>query len=162
MRNEDFERLYAEHAGSLLNFLVYRTGDRTLSEDLLADTFERVLGARRRFDPRRASEKTWLYTIALNLLRDHARRSAAGRRALEQVQVAGASAPGLGDLDAADERDAVHRALAVLSPQERETVALRYGADLTVADIAKLIDEKPSTVHGRLYRSLRKLRDQLD
>ena len=64
----------------LLGFLIYRSGDRALAEDLLADTFERVLTARRPFDRRRASEKTWLYTIALNLLRDHARRAAVGDR----------------------------------------------------------------------------------
>ena len=87
MRERDFERLYAEHAEPLLAFLVYRTGDRPLSEDLLADTFERVLTARRAFDRRKASEKTWLYTIALNLLRDHARRGAAGQRAVEKVMV---------------------------------------------------------------------------
>ena len=70
MRDEQFERLYAEHAQALFGFLSYRTGDRALAEDLLADTFERALRARRRFDPRKASEKTWLYAIALNCLRD--------------------------------------------------------------------------------------------
>ena len=65
MRQHDFERLYAEHAAPLLAFLDYRTGDRALAEDLLADTFERVLRSRRPFDPRRGSEKAWLYTIVL-------------------------------------------------------------------------------------------------
>ena len=54
----DFDRLYAEHGQSLFGFLVYRTGDRALAEDLVADTFERVLKARRRFDRRKAKEKT--------------------------------------------------------------------------------------------------------
>jgi DNA-directed RNA polymerase specialized sigma24 family protein len=60
MREEEFERLYEEHAQGLLAFLAYRTGDRALAEDLLADTFERVLRARRRFDPRKGSRKTWV------------------------------------------------------------------------------------------------------
>src|SRR4051812_29564462 len=87
VQHDVFERLYAEHAGPLLAFLTYRTGDGALAEDLLADTFERVLRARRRFDPRKGSEKTWLYTIALNLLRDNARRQAAEQRSMEQVSV---------------------------------------------------------------------------
>src|SRR5919107_5496712 len=77
MRRDDFERLYEEHAQPLYGFLAYRTGDSALAEDLLADTFERALRARRRFDPRRAGEKTWLYAIALNLLRDGVRRTRA-------------------------------------------------------------------------------------
>jgi hypothetical protein len=49
---------------------------------------ERVLRARRRFDRRRGSEKTWVYSIALNLLRDEARRRAAEGRAVERTELA--------------------------------------------------------------------------
>ena len=77
MRDDDFEALYAAEAQGLFAFLVYRTGDRALAEDLMADAFERALRSRDRYDRRRGSRKTWLYTIALNLLRDHVRRSAA-------------------------------------------------------------------------------------
>ena len=162
MREEQFERLYAEHAQGLLGFLVYRTGDRALAEDLLADTFERVLRAKRRFDPRKASEKTWLYTIALNLLRDHARRMAAADRARQRVTAIDRAGGARGTLEAVEDRDAVQRALSALSPEEREAVALRYGADLTVPEIARLRGEKLTTVEGRVYRALRKLKADLE
>src|ERR1700712_3842718 len=93
MRDDEFERLYEAEAQGLFGFLAYRTGDRALAEDLLADTFERALRARRGFDRRRGSEKTWLYAIALNLLRDNARRIAAESRAVERIAV-----PGEGDV----------------------------------------------------------------
>ena len=83
----DFDRLYAEHAEPLLSFLVLRTGNRALAEDVLADTFERVLRKRGTFDRRRGSEKGWLYTIALNLLRDHLRRQETERNALHRVDM---------------------------------------------------------------------------
>jgi RNA polymerase sigma-70 factor, ECF subfamily len=162
MRTQEFERLYEEHAQPLLGFLVYRTGDRALAEDLLADTFERVLRARRPFDRRKASEKTWLYTIALNLLRDHARRSATGARAVERVTAGETGFAAERELEAVEHRDTVQRALAKLSVEEREAIALRYGADLTVPEIAKLKGEKLTTIEGRVYRALRKLKDELD
>jgi RNA polymerase sigma-70 factor, ECF subfamily len=160
MRDDDFEELYAEHASALLAFLVYRTGDRALAEDVLADTFERVLHARRRFDPRRGSRKTWVYSIALNRLRDQLRRRDAERRALERVGTPAedSAAP----LDRLETRDELARALALLSDEEREALALRYGADLTVPEIAKLTGEKLTTVEGRVYRALRKLRGLLE
>jgi RNA polymerase sigma-70 factor (ECF subfamily) len=161
MRSADFERLYNEYAQPLLGFLVYRTGDRALAEDLLADTFERVLTARRPFDRRKASEKTWLYTIALNLLRDHARRSAAGSRALERVAAGDRQPTAQQELESVEHRDEIQRALAVLTIEERESIALRYGADLSVPEIAKLTGEKLTTVEGRVYRALRKLKDEL-
>ena len=161
MRDEQFERLYAEHAQALFGFLSYRTGDRVLAEDLLADTFERALRARRRFDPRKASEKTWLYAIALNCLRDHARRRATEGRALERM-TSGPSPGSTDALEAVADRDLVGRSLAVLSEEEREAIALRFGADLTVPEIAKLTGERLTTVEGRVYRALRKLREAMD
>jgi RNA polymerase sigma factor (sigma-70 family) len=159
MNEGEFERLYAEHAEGLFGFLVYRTGDRLVAEDLMADTFERVLRARRRFDPRKASAKTWIYSIALNLLRDQARRRAAEGRALEQVREPGMH--GTSPLERVAQRDHLRRALNLLSQDEREAIALRYGADLTVPEIAKLQGEKLTTVEGRVYRALRKLRGEL-
>jgi RNA polymerase sigma-70 factor, ECF subfamily len=161
MRNDRFERLYAEHAEALSGFLIYRTGDRVLAEDLLADTFERALRARRRFDPRKASEKTWLYAIALNCLRDHARRRSTEGRALERM----ASGPGpgpAGEMVAVSDRDLISRNLTVLTDKEREAIALRFGADLTVPEIAKLTGEPLTTMEGRVYKALRKLREAME
>src|SRR5450755_5198774 len=70
----DFARVYSEHVWPIYGFLAYRLGDRDLAEDLTQATFERALRAWSRFDPRRASESTWLLTIARNLLIDHQRR----------------------------------------------------------------------------------------
>jgi RNA polymerase sigma-70 factor (ECF subfamily) len=161
MRIDEFERLYEEHAQPLLAFLTYRTGNRALAEDLLADAFERVLRARRRFDPRKASEKTWLYSIAVNLVRDNERRRGAETRALER-SVPVAAGEGVGTLDIVEERDSLARAMERLTDEEREAIALRYGAELTLPEIARLTREKLTTVEGRVYRALRKLRDELE
>ena len=159
MRDDEFERLYEAEAQGLFGFLAYRTGDRALAEDLLADTFERALRSRRRFDRRRGSAKTWLYAIALNLLRDNARRAAAEGRALERAGPVPAGGAEIGD--AVEHRDVVQRALATLSPEEREAIALRFGAELTVPEIAEALREPLTTVEGRVYRALRKLRGEL-
>lgn len=159
MREEEFERLYAEHAPPLLNFLLYRTGDLAVAEDVLSDTFERVFVARRRFDPRRASEKTWVYSIALNRLRDHMRRQAAELRALEAVaHDAGDHTAGTGTLE---DRDLVLRALRELSDDHREAIALRYGADMTIPSMAKVLKLPRTTVEKRLSRALAQLRNHL-
>lgn len=162
MRDDDFERIYAQHAEPLFGFLVYRTGDRALAEDVLADTFERVLRARGRFDPRKGGEKTWLYSIALNRLRDLQRRSAAEGRAVEKASADAPAFDSAAALAGVEDRDLLGRALAELSEEEREAVSLRFGADLTVPEIARLLGEKLSTVEGRVYRALRKLRGVLE
>jgi RNA polymerase sigma-70 factor (ECF subfamily) len=159
MRDDEFERLYAEEAPGLFSFLAYRTGDRALAEDLLADAFERALRARGRFDRRRGSQRTWRYSIALNALRAHVRRAAAEGRALERLGEGAEAA--LDAFAGVDERDRLARALAALSVEEREAIALRFGAELTVPEMAKVLGERLTTVEGRVYRALRKLRDAL-
>lgn len=160
MVTEDFERLYEEHAGPLLAFLEYRTGNLELAKDVLADTFERVLRTRWRWDPRKGSQKTWLYTIALNVLRDQGRRRAAEARALERVS-AGEMGGDPSGVEHLGDRDAVRRAMATLPEDERESVALYYGADLSVEEIARVTGTRTTTIKGRLHRARGRLRETL-
>jgi RNA polymerase sigma-70 factor (ECF subfamily) len=161
MNTEDFEHLYAEHAQPLYAFLVYRTRDHALAEDIMADTFVRVLRTNWPFDRRRASRKTWVYSIALNVLRDHLRRGDAERRAMERTR-GSAPPPEEDPASAVGERDDLGAALAQLSEDEREAIALRYGADLSVAEVAKLVKAPVKTVEGRILRALRKMRETLE
>ncbi len=161
MRLPTFERLYAEHAEQLVKFLLYRTGDTELAEDLAADTFERALRARRGLDHRKGSEKAWLYTIAINLLSDHHRRRGAEHRATER-SMAGADRRETSSIaEKLGARDEIVLALETLSTEEREAIALRFGADLSVGEIARITREKAATVEKRIYRALGRLREQL-
>jgi RNA polymerase sigma factor (sigma-70 family) len=161
MRPDTFERLFEEHAERLFSFLAYRTGNRALAEDLLSETFERVLRSRQRFDPRRGSERRWLYTIALNLLRDHARRQTHEERVLRTVGAGSSWEDADAGIVAIEHRDELQRALATLGEAEREALALRFGADLKLRDVARILGDGESAVEGRIYRALRKLRTEL-
>ena len=91
-------------------------------------------GPERRFDPEKGSEATWLYAIALNCLRDHLRKDKSRSDAVEKLQD---SPDGPPEVDETVERRAVVQgALATLSPEERDAIALRFGADLTVREMA--------------------------
>jgi RNA polymerase sigma-70 factor, ECF subfamily len=154
-RGDAFERLYSEHADRLLAFLTYQTGDRALAEDIVADTFERVLRTRSGWRGR-SNQKTWLYSIAMNRVRDLARRRGAETRAIERVV---ANPGGRDDLASPDDRVLLREAMQALPEDERVAVALRFGGDLTLREIADLLGERQTTIEGRLYRGLRRLRD---
>jgi RNA polymerase sigma-70 factor (ECF subfamily) len=158
-RKRSFDQLYREHAEALYAYLAWTCGDGVLAEDLLADVFEHALRAHRRFDPRRGSEATWLYAIAVNRVRDHGRRVAAERRAVARLAAEVPRSAAGSELSPL--RDDVADALQTLSDEERQVVALRFGADLPVARIAAVLGEPQTTVEARLYRGLRKLRREL-
>jgi RNA polymerase sigma-70 factor (ECF subfamily) len=147
--------VYESHVWRVYGFLAYRLQDRATVEDLTQATFERALRAWGRFDRRRGSESTWLLAIARNLLIDHLRRDRAhpyeplDERALEPV-------PGPEErLTTAPELAA---ALAVLGDRDREVLALRFGGDLTGAEIAALLGLSLANVQQITSRSLRALR----
>jgi RNA polymerase sigma-70 factor, ECF subfamily len=155
----DFARVYEEHVWRVYGFLAYRLRDRDAAEDLTQLTFERALRAWPRFDPRRASESTWLLAIARNLLIDHHRRDRSGQHQPIDEQLLPAVA---GPQERVGTSAELIEALAQLSERDREVLALRFGGDLTGPEIAALLDLSLANVQQILSRSLRRLRDLLE
>jgi RNA polymerase sigma-70 factor (ECF subfamily) len=155
---EALQRAYRDNVEAVYAFFAYAV-DPTTAEDLTAAAFERVVRSWRRFDPARASERTWILAIARNLLTDHFRRAGRARTVsldehpalLERLVEEDRSA----EILAADE---LKRLLAPLAPRDRQVVALRYAADLEGAEIAALLGLTTGNVHQILSRSLRRLR----
>ncbi len=139
-------------------FLAYRLADRGAVEDLTQATFERALRAWPRFDPRRASERTWLLSIATNLLIDYCRRERSVLvEAIDDRWLAPAAGPEermLGSPELAE-------ALSELTEREREVLALRFGGDLSGAEIAHVLGLTVANVQQITSRALRKLRTLL-
>ena len=160
--SQPFEQVYDDHVWDVYGFFGYRVSSREQAEDLTQTTFERALRAWGRYDPARASAKTWLLAIARNILIDHYRsdRSDASRPLPDD------EASPAGDAGALDERGLgpspeLASALDQLAERDREIIALRFGGDLTAAQIAAMTDLSVANVQQILSRSLRRLRDSL-
>jgi RNA polymerase sigma-70 factor (ECF subfamily) len=155
----DFARVYDEHVWRVYGFLAYRLRDRDLAEDLTQATFERALRAWSRFDPRRASESTWLLAIARNLLIDEYRRDRSGLIEPIDERVAPAVPGPEARFTSSPE---LIEALATLSDRDREVLALRFGGDLNGPEIAAMLGLSLANVQQILSRSLRKLKTLLE
>ncbi len=147
------------HLDDVHAYLLYLTGDRSVAEDLTADTFEKALRAWARFDPRRASAKTWLCQIARTTALDHF-RSERRRRRREDAYALGepVQAPGGFGESLSPELES---ALRSLSPADREVVALRVLLDLDGESAARLLGITPTAVSTRLSRALQKLEEKV-
>jgi RNA polymerase sigma-70 factor (ECF subfamily) len=159
-----FIEAYEDCVWDVYGFLAYRVRNREDAEDLTQLTFERALAAWDRFDPARASARTWLLTIARNALIDHGRRE----RSASVQSLSGEDSPeaGLPTEPGPDEvqlglEPELQRALETLSDREREVIALRFGGDLTGPEIAEMLDLSVANVQQLSSRALRKLRTGL-
>ncbi len=155
----DYSEAFEQHVWEVHGFFAYRLGTRADAEELTQETFERAFRAWARFDPARASARTWLLTIARNLLIDHYRsRGIRPEVALpDELDVPAREEPMSLGLE-----PALERALAALGEREREIIALRFGGDLTGPEIAAMTGLTLANVQQLLSRSLRRMRALLE
>ncbi len=158
-RDQELRRVYRDHVDAVFGFFAYSLG-RQAAEDLTATTFERVIRHWGRYDSKRASERTWILVIARNTLIDHYRRQSHRQAAsLDEhpllmdslVEQDDPLARSLAD-------DAFAQRLSSLKDREREVLALRFGGDLSGAEIATALELSEANVHQIISRSLKKLR----
>jgi RNA polymerase sigma factor (sigma-70 family) len=156
---DELEAVYREHVSAIYGFFAYSVG-RDVAEDLTAATFERVVRSWSRFDASRSGERTWIYAIARNLLTDHLRRQRHrnGPSTDEHPALLDNIASSEDALARTMEAEGVNAWLRHLRPREREVLALRYCADLSVAEIARCLDLSEANVHQICSRALRRLR----
>lgn len=169
-----FEILLSRHRKPVFNFILRFVGSRELAEDLLQETFLRVIKGAARYE-RRAKFTTWLYTIARNLCVDQSRR-AKHRRALSlDAPMSKSSESGtlldvVAGQDLPSDRAAVskqlhskiHQALSALSEEQREVFLMREFLDMPFKEIADVVGVPENTVKSRMRYALEKLRLELD
>ena len=153
----DWDAVYKDQLPRVYNYLRFRIGNASDAEELTSRTFEKAWRGRNLYQRDLAGFSTWLFTIAQNVAIDHLRSSRPHLPLEAAMEVVTLDTP---HDDA--ERDSNLARLATLMrhlPQrDQEVVALKYGADLTNREIARLSGLSESNVGTILYRAVRELR----
>ena len=139
-------------------FASYRLGDGPDAEDVTSDVFERALRYRSTYDRSKGEPVAWLLGIARRCT-----SAALAARADNPATIDDSSEIGIpGFEDDSVRRLSLATALAQLADRDQELIALRFGADLTAAQIAQILDSKTNTVEVALHRALARLRSILE
>ena len=142
-----------------------RRGGWELAEDLTMIVFLKAFESRKRFRPSAGEARPWLYGIATNVLRRHARTELRRLRAYERVPRADLveidAAALAARLDAQRAAPLIGEALARLPEAERSTLLLVAWADLSYEEVAIALDVLIGTVRSRLHRARRRFGELL-
>ncbi len=158
------EGLVRRYQGSLHAFLLRRCGRPELAEDLVQESFVRVLRSLDRFDPR-FRFSTWLFTIGRRLMVNHFQKR---RPAYDSEVVEGRSvedAPPARDILERERREsilgAVEHALEGLNPSQRRIVRMFHEQGRSIQNIAGELGLPEGTIKSHLHRARRRMQEAI-
>ena len=137
---------------ALLRFAYFVTGDASVAEDLVQDSFVRIYRAGGRVD--REGFQTYARKTIVNLNRSRFRRAARDRAARPDEAVSS-------DTAAYALRDEMWNAIQALSPRQRAVIALRFYEDMKEHEVAAVLGMSVGSVKKHGDRAMTKLRGQL-
>jgi RNA polymerase sigma-70 factor (ECF subfamily) len=147
--------LHDEHAPALWRYVVWLTRDRELAEDVVQEALLRAWRRPRVLDQSETSARAWLFTVARNLVVDHARSARSRNEIVTDAPPERAIAD---QTDALLDAWLISDALTALSREHRVVIVHSYYLGQSTAEIARELDIPDGTVKSRLHYALRALR----
>lgn len=158
-----FQVLYSRYRDLIFRFAFRLVGSAAAAEDVTHDCFLTLIRQPDRFNAERASFRTYLYAVARNLSLknfNNSRRESPLSDLEEEPPVAERQQPVRQLLDRELSAE-VQQAIANLPPLQREALILFEYEELSLAEIAAIVDADVGTVKGRLFRARARLRQEL-
>jgi RNA polymerase sigma-70 factor (ECF subfamily) len=159
----DADRLFREYHETLVRYLTRRLGDRDWAEEVTQETFVRAL----RQDAI-GNERSWLFAVASNLVRDEARKVSRQRQHLqllaaeerEREQEMAEEAVEL-TAERAKETALARRARDTQAGRDRQALLLK-AEGLNYDEIAEVLEIEKTSVGTTLSRARRRLAETYD
>lgn len=160
---EQLREVYRANVSAVYAYFGYQL-PAAVAEELTAATFERVVRFWGTFDSERGRPQTWILAIARNVLRDYFRHASVERAVSldEHPEIANGACVSEDPLADREDLESLESWLSGLNARQREVLALRFGADLTPAEIAAQLGLSEANVYQILSRGLRRLREELN
>ncbi|MFO0872764.1 MAG: RNA polymerase sigma factor [Phycisphaerales bacterium] len=161
-----WKALVGHFAPRVFGLVRAQCGDADLAEEITQSTFC-TMAAKIGSYVEGGKFEAWLFRIALNRLRDEARRRSRQATPTDDTVLAAivgsrtsdAAASSRPGSDLPEEIVALRAAIAKLSPSDQRVIHLRHAAGLGFKEIAEVLDEPLGTLLARHHRALKKLRD---
>lgn len=164
---EAFEELFNRYGQKIYNLFLRWSGNAALSQDLLQECFIRLTEARHRYQSRKAFS-SWIFTIAMNLLRDrHRDRQRKGNHVSYDIPESEAfhltdSEPGpQHTLERSELKQAVEKVLHNLPEEQRQVIILNKYHGFSFSEIGEILSISPAAAKQKAYRGMQTLRQKL-
>ena len=172
LRQRDVALLHAlvgQYQYRLIRYFTYLVGRRDPVDDLVQETWLRILERGHSYDGQSRFEP-WLFTVARNLAFDYMRKRPAfsldskdsPEPDLESLSPVSRAPSPFEQAARTEDAQRLAHSLQMLEPIFREALVLRFQEDLSLQEMADVIGTSVSTVSSRIYRGLAALRAQME
>lgn len=156
------EQLYKEYGGDVFRYSMFKLKNKEDAEDVLSETFARLID--KDFDGIE-NMKAWIITVARNIIYEKYRKIAksASETIDEEIEEITEGEVNL-EKEILDQEsiEFIKKELEGLDEETQEIIILKVWEELKFSEIAKLMNEKESTVKLRYYRGLESLKNNLN
>lgn len=147
-------QIHEAYYGPLFRYIAFRISDRHTAEDIVSDVFTRFLGALREGKPPQSNLRGWLFGVAANIVSDHYRRSyRAPSTELDETIVSHDAEPAEVAEHTAD-REALREAVASLTDEQQHVLALRFGHELPIQEVARTLGKTEGAIKQLQARAI--------
>jgi RNA polymerase sigma-70 factor (ECF subfamily) len=154
-------QIHDSYYGPLFRYIAFRVGDRETAEDLASEVFTRFLSALLQRNAPSATLRGWLYGVAAHVVSDHLRkRYRAPHVELDDTMVSHTAGPAE-VAEAALVREDLKQAMASLTEEQQHVIALRFGRELPIQEVARAIGKTEGAVKQLQARAIAALARKL-
>jgi RNA polymerase sigma-70 factor (ECF subfamily) len=162
LEQDALAQIHDDYYGPIFRYIAMRVGDHQTAEDLTSEVFLRLLSALRDHTAPERTLRGWLYAVAFRVVKDHYRQQY--RRQDQQLHEgipSGKPAPA----DVVAEKitwERVQGALPLLTDDQQNVIALRFGADLSIRQTAEVMNKSEGAVKQLQLRAVATLARHLE
>ncbi len=166
-----FGELFDTHYDSILNYILHRTANVALAEELTSNTFYKALDKIGSFRWMNVPFSAWLYRIAANEINSHYRKN----KKRSDIQLESISEKTEDEFEKADKEitaaedevarnrlfTELHAAIQSLKPKYQEVIVLRYFEKKSLIEITQILGKAEGTVKSLLHRGIENLKKNI-
>ena len=161
---EAFGQLYDFYAPKIFRFVRLKVGSQVLAEDLTSESFLRIWEYLKREEKEiEESFQALLYKIARNLLVDHYKRKSSQEILLDDdFRDFLLKQPAKDEIVSKESAEEIHKALVQIKDEYQNVIIWYYIDELSVPEIAKIMDKSQGAVRVLIHRALKALKARLE
>jgi RNA polymerase sigma-70 factor (ECF subfamily) len=151
-------QVYDEYAPAIYRYVYRRTGHQETAQDIVSQTFQRFLDSLKHGGGPKSHLSGWLYRVAHNLVVDFYRRQPADPpAALDDAPQPTVPPNSEEAVVHQEEMTRVRKALQSLTPLQQQVIVLRFLEEMSLKEVAHVLERTVGAVKGLQYRGLQNL-----